>query len=151
MEIQCQFGYLDWTHNPNLYSCLVTSASITEPNTEIKSFKGLHLNGKNNNDVQGITFSNTDVRYFPRRVDVIFPNLIAFDIENCGLRKVTRRDVKGLESLEDFSLYKNELTSIPSDLFVGFHKLKMISLFEPQLSAVQASSRKWIDSRSTQQ
>lgn len=138
MEIQCRFEYINWTHNPKLYTCFVTSATITEPNTEIKFFKGAHQLGKDNKNVQGIKFLNTDVRYFPRRLETIFPNLIAFDIENCGLRKVTRRDVKGLENLEDFSLYENELTSLSSDLFGGFHKLKMISLNDNKLEILSS-------------
>lgn len=40
---------------------------------------------------------------------------------------ITSDDLNGLENLEQFYVGKNQLTSLPDDLFVGMSKLTMVS------------------------
>lgn len=108
------------------YSGIINAASITEPRTEIKTIKGKHLPGKTNADVQFLCFQNADVNYLPRGLNLIFPNLISLEIYNCGLKEISRKDLIGLRQLRSLSVHKNELTSLPYDLFVDKPNLKKI-------------------------
>lgn len=138
MELKCNFKIGNWTHNPKLYTCTVTATNITEPNTDIISVLGQHAPGMSNKDVKAVDFRDSTVNYFPRRLDVIFPNLIALQIRNCDLKKISRRDLNGFEKLVDVCFPRNSLTSVPNDLFVGFHKLKMISLNDNKLERLSS-------------
>lgn len=128
MEIDCRFALTGWENNSILYTCEVTAASITEPHTDIANFKGRHILGKSNIDVKAISFKHTQVKYFPRRISDFFPNLIALQIENCGLTSISRRDLNELQNLNDVSIFDNDLVELPNDLFKNFDKLTMISL-----------------------
>jgi Leucine-rich repeat (LRR) protein len=129
MEIKCKFGGLIWSRtNVSYYGCEVKEASITEPGTEIKGFDGEHQQGKTNFDVENLWFNNTSVEHFPRGLSKIFPNLKVLDIKNCGLKKISRNNLKGLEDLEVICIRSNNLRSLPSDLFKGMTNLKDIFL-----------------------
>lgn len=52
MELKCVFSI----DPKDLYTCIVKSASITEPNMTIKSVQGTHMEGKNNAHVKNICF-----------------------------------------------------------------------------------------------
>jgi hypothetical protein len=64
-----------WLVGITKYTCKVTEASITNPETTIKSFIGNHKPGKINKDVEAIYFLGTKVEYFPRGLHLIFPRL----------------------------------------------------------------------------
>lgn len=96
MDIDCQFGFNQY----EMYSCFVTSAVITNPFHVIKLFKGVHLDGKSNEDIILISFDKTNVEYFPRDLHKHFPNLKRVYISECGLKEILRWDLKGLCGLQ---------------------------------------------------
>jgi Leucine-rich repeat (LRR) protein len=139
MEIACEFAVFTWNRTEaNYYGCSVIEASITKPGTEIKAFVGEHDEGKTNNDVEMISFEDTVVEYIPRSLHKIFPIFKVLQIENCGLKQITRKDFKGLENLEILFLDKCKLRSLPADLFEGMVKLKEISLYKNQLEILSS-------------
>jgi hypothetical protein len=111
----------------------VRQASITFPGATVKSAVGKHERGKYNNDVEAITFRNTNVSYLPRNITKIFPNVKQLSVYNCGLLLLTREDLMGLENLEVLVICGNRLQSLPSDLFVGMQKLRKISFYSNRL------------------
>lgn len=129
MKIKCEFKYRGWSDDCkiNLYTCFVASAAITERDTQLTCFDGVHLSGKDNSDVQAIYFSNVIVHYFPRGLNELFPQLIALQITDCGLKTISRADLIGLEALEILTIDKNKLRSIPSNLLTGMCELTRIS------------------------
>ncbi|CRL03106.1 CLUMA_CG016755, isoform A [Clunio marinus] len=130
MEISCYYQQLDWAGFPDSYTCTVTSATITEEGIEIKDFIGEHMEGKSNKDVTALRFNNTVVSFFPRGIFKTFPNLKVLEIHNCGLKKVSRSDLEGLETLKTFYLQKNRLKTLPIDLFDDMRDLQRIFLSE---------------------
>lgn len=120
MELFCDFD------NSSDYCCNVKSAAITQPLTEIKSVNGDHHSNKTKEDVKFLKFEKTVVNFFPRGINLIFPNLNKLVIFNCGLKKISRQDLIGFEKLEHLSLSKNKLTALPNDLFVDMTNLKWI-------------------------
>lgn len=151
MELNCNFFSQVWMENQSaelqypLYTCKVTSASISEPNTRISSFNGVHLPGKSDLDVEGLSFDDTEVKYFPRDLFLVFPNLTAIAITNCGLKVITRRDLVGLNNLTSFNVRENELKSVPSNLFTNMKKLRRISFGMNKLESVSVELFKNLD------
>lgn len=119
MEVRCQFN----KSFDDCYTCFVNSISITKPKTEIKSFKGDHEQGKDEFDVEAISFINTKVHF---NLYKSFPNLKALKIENCELKEITRDDLAGLKNISKLGLNKNQLKSLPDDLFEGMKNLQWI-------------------------
>lgn len=129
MDVKCKYI---WPINRcsighQLYTCQVTSASITQSDSRtIQSFSGNHLTGKSNDDVVAVWFKKTVVQFFPQGLHRIFPNLISVRIDNCELKEITRDDLTGLQNLEMIYLANNQLTTLPSNLFQNMPKLKKI-------------------------
>jgi hypothetical protein len=138
MEIECEYKDLIGESGKQ-YFCYVTSATITKPDTKIESFIGVHKSGKSDNDVKGNKFDNTVVEYFPKNLHKIFPQLNSVVISNCGLKRITRNDLNGLENISEFYLDGNQLRSLPVDLFVNMKKLKEISFRNNKLEFVSSS------------
>lgn len=126
-----------WNSSPiEIYTCKITSASITSDCRTINSFIGAHSVGKSDRDVKAVWFYNTNVHFFPRGLHKYFPDLTFICISNCGLKEITRDDLKGLENLEYLSLTSNPLTSLPSNSFENMPKLRRIVLNDNQLEFV---------------
>lgn len=139
MELRCEFQNLVWYHAPSdLYTCIITSAAITKPNTKIESIQGTHQPDKSNSDVEAILFSRTLVQYFPRGLSKVFPNLRALQIERCGLMEISRRDLIGLEGLEAIAIRYNGLKSLPNNLFTNMSKLTRISFLNNWLESLSS-------------
>lgn len=138
MEIDCAFKNICWLDVQNIYTCVVDSAFVTTPNILIKSFNGVHEPGKCDVDVEGIMFSNTVVECFPKGLFVTFPNLIFLKIERCGLKRISQRDLIGLENLKTLHLVGNQLKSLPNDLLTRMKKLERISFAANKLENVSS-------------
>lgn len=128
----CEFKTDSWEVEgiiaEDFYICQVTDAEIDTPGTilEAKFFDGVHKEGKTNEDVKMLQFVELGIKYFPRGLDKIFPNLVGIDIDKCQLMEISNNDFEGLRHLEYLFLYKNKLTSLPTDLFVNMSKLKAV-------------------------
>lgn len=138
MEIVCEFKYATWEDKTTKYYCSVTSSSITKPNTRIKSFTGVHVPGKSDNDVDAISFLNCTVEYFPKGLDQIFPRLEFIEMTRCGLKEITRKDLQNLEKFQGIYLESNELVSLPSNLFTNMRRLKRLSFYGNKLSSLSS-------------
>lgn len=113
-----------------------TPRQYWKPNTEIEAVEGTHLEGKCNEDVTWIQFLNLNIKYFPRGLGKLFPNLRIFEITSCDLTEIKRDDLVGVEHLEEFIVSSNQLTSLPSDLFFGMQKLKIITFRNNKLESI---------------
>lgn len=129
MEIEC-----DYINSRCVkYSCYVHTSSITEPSTAVKSFNGGHQSGKGNGDVEAVWFSCTTVEYFPINLQMHFANMKILTINQCGLKEISRDDLIGLDRLVDLDLSKNELTTLPDDLFVDMPNLIRVYMYENKI------------------
>lgn len=139
MEVQCVFKPLLVYEGSARYTCKVSSISITNQFTRIRSFKGIHEEGKSNDDVQAVQFASTRVDFLPWRLTSVFPQLKHLTIIDCGLKSITRKDLIGLENLISLDLGNNQLTTIPNDLFVNMSGLKQLCLFNNKLERMSAA------------
>jgi BTB/POZ domain len=137
MELKCEFSS-DTYYDYKFYTCVVKEASITKPYTKIKDIIGEHQPGKSHEDVEAIMFTGANVHSFPRGLTKIFPALKVLKMCNCGLKSITRDELKGLEKLEILELCCNQLQWLPSNLLVGMTKLKRISFYNNALQRVSS-------------
>lgn len=144
MEVNCEFSYGNWSGNPTmrLYTCNVSKASITEVNTTIRKFIGIHQEGKSDNDVEALLFNGTIVKFFPRGLFKIFPKLLALQISDCQLQSITRDDLHGLETLVSISLFKNNLKSLPEDLLHNMRNLKRLTCMHNEIDCLSSQMLK---------
>jgi hypothetical protein len=131
MKVECDFEFIDFFDRTNhkyvkKYSCVVLAASVSKPGEKIDAFIGDHKRGKTFSDVEVIQFKDTNVQFFPRGLNHTFPRLKSVIIMNCGLKRMYRKDLDGLESLAELNLNRNELDSLPSDLFINMKDLKYV-------------------------
>lgn len=144
MKVNCSFKNIT-LGNSTVYTCIVIvesqckyNAPNTKPNMEIKSFHGVHQPGRSSSDVKAISFERSFDRFFLRGLHMIFPNLESLKINDVGLSKLTRRDLIGLENLQELQLCSNNLTTLPNNLFADMRKLKKISLAQNQIDNISS-------------
>lgn len=131
MEIKCEFTY-DQPEGCEFdffgkYICLVSSASISGKSTKVKAFKGKHVEGRSDNDVDGIIFQNTQVNYIPRGLHSIFRRMTFLCVTHCGLKELKREDLRGLEKLKVLVIASNQFKSLPDNVFAKMSELEMVS------------------------
>lgn len=123
MKLDCEIK-----HVGGIYTCDVTAADITKPVVGKTEFNDIvHAGSESNKDVKRIRIDNTIVYFFPRGLHYTFPNLTRLAIRACGLQSICRADLNGLETLEYLHLARNQLKSVPSNLFTGMINLRGIS------------------------
>lgn len=122
MEVNCAFSVVD----SNKYYCNIENISITSPETRIVAIKGQHEIGQSNKDVIDVCIAHSTIEHFPRNLGKLFPNMVHLSIENCGLKTISRKDLKGLGNLEVLRLNRNDLIFLPNDLFRDMKKLHSI-------------------------
>lgn len=125
MEIECKFYHTFVPSIHRLYTCVVTSAEISEPRTIVKAFNGTHIAGKRNEDVGGIHFFTAKVKHLPLGLPGIFPNLRYLCLNDTGLETLRRADLIGLQSL-------------PSDLLMGMSKLRVMLCDQNQIEEMSS-------------
>ena len=122
MEFQCNFSI----HKSFGYVCKpINSNIIALPGTEI-AIQGSHLANKSNKDVKYFACAYMRLSYLPAGLNAHFPNLNHLNLNYCGLRAISRKDLFGLEKLECLRLIGNSLSVLPNDLFNDLTELKYI-------------------------
>lgn len=141
MDVYCEFANIPWEHLGMKYTCVIKETSgidIRMPGTMVKSFKGIHQAGKWNKDVEAIAFNDVVVEYFPQILSDTFPNLTAIQLRKCGLKTITKQDLKGLDKLEMLWLPYNQVTFLPNDLFENTPRLRTVSFFDNWIENVDS-------------
>lgn len=140
MNLKCDYVLETIVGFPNqLYLCDVTSANIKNIDDRlIASFTGVHKDGKNRYDVEGVRFIRAVVEFFPDGLQHIFPSIVFLSIYKSKLKEITREDLKDLRNLEVIYLRYNLLTTLPNNLFEDMPKLKSINFYGNKLKFVSS-------------
>lgn len=96
--------------------------NIDTTHKRIKSFKSID-NGCET--IRHIFFNRGKMTKFPCELGEIFPNLKFIDIWNCGLKKISKDDLKSFPMLERLDLERNKLKFVPGDLFENNPKIRI--------------------------
>lgn len=144
MEIKCQFKKCTWRDGER-YTCYITSATIKKPRMVIKAINGIHQKGMTDEEVTAVAFEEIVVEYFPLGLDAFFPNLTAVQVSYCGLKKITRDDLAGLENLVILSFPVNKLTSLPDELFKDMSMLQWAIFRDNELRSLSVKLLESLD------
>lgn len=136
--VSCTFKDVVWGEQTH-YTCYMSFyPPIVKANTRIGVLKGVHKAGKSNKDVTAISLTKTFVEFVPRGLNVHFENVEILEIDEGGLRKLSPRDLIGLEGLKEIYLTSNCLTSLPDNLLRNLRKLEKISFAFNKLEFLSA-------------
>lgn len=127
MASSCSFSDEIW-FTPDLkfesvYTCLPKSE--LGPSTRNHFFN--QQNGKSDSDVKAVLYNDVVMNFFPRNLSGVFTNLTRLTVKNCGLERLSRENLRGLENLDTLGVENNKLKALPDDLFVDMRKLRLIS------------------------
>lgn len=145
MQCRCKFSNGFYGHFTNEeyisgYICKVEKTT-SEGSWGIENvlFTGKHVQGNTNSDVKIFIIHNQPFEGgFPRTLRDMFPNLKFITINGCGLKKISKSDLTGFESLELLDLQKNNLTSLPDDLFAEMKNLRLIKFNDNQIGRLSS-------------
>lgn len=108
-----------------VYTC--TARVLFDGNQNVTSVYGSHQSGKGNGNVQGLTLSSQDLPFVPTNIQSFFANVLALDLDTNVISSINNKHLKQFPNLQLFSIWKNRITSIDSNLFDGLTSLKFIS------------------------
>lgn len=128
-----------YSNHENGLKCTITSVNIAEANTSIASVIGdFPANNLTAANVTWFHIENQIVKFFPKNLRKLFPNLARISIRNCGLLEVMRTDLKEHENLVTLELDHNKLTTLHNDLFYDMKKLQHLHLNNNKLRYMTA-------------
>jgi hypothetical protein len=90
---------------------------------------GEHEEGRSNEDVEAVKFSDFKLSQFPRNIGKYFPNLKALTVNNCALINVSKFDLMGLKQLRQLTLNGNSISTLPNNLFENTPALEFVSFY----------------------
>lgn len=109
--------------------CYHKPITITTKNVELSS-KG------HNHGITKLLFLGDTITFLPKKIAVVFPDLISLKVGPSHLVNITKDDFKGLDKLTSLILWGNEIEEIQPDTFsdllqleelnLGFNKIKLI-------------------------
>jgi hypothetical protein len=82
---------------------------VAKPGVKVRAIVGKHEQESSGKDVTAIEFSCARMLYVPQGIDKFFKSLSCLEIENCGLKTLSRDDLFGLESLKVLLVRSNKL------------------------------------------
>ena len=98
--------------------------------------EGHHTSFQTNNAVIGFCSEYKTIKYFPRGLEKVFPNIKSIYIWHAGLKQIEQADLEPLRSLVDFDVWGNEIKEIPKDLFKYNTELKHISFTDNRITFI---------------
>ncbi|CRK91377.1 CLUMA_CG005050, isoform A [Clunio marinus] len=133
-DFTCEWYPAKWRALGELKNCYGRQISILNPKTIIESVNG--DKDSTYDDIEGFWIENEVVNYVPEKVTTFLPNIKAFGIDNCGLKIITKDDLKPFTKLIRFEVHRNELQYLESDLFTYNKELKFVTVFDNNLMVV---------------
>lgn len=126
------------------YGCSVKSAEITE-RCEIDRFDRSLLNRLNNvrgfsdKDVYFLEFTDHSiVNYLPRNLHHHFRYLKKLTVHRAELKKISSRDLRGLDHLETLNVSENNIKELLHDLFFYTKRLRVIIFYKNKLEHISS-------------
>lgn len=126
-SLNCTFNILIPVAVGEIYHC--NGKRIGTGNDEILvSVNGIHLPGKRNGDVKGLTVSNNLLAFIPVNIDEFFPNILYLDFSLNQISFVNSSHLIPFPNLIRLNLNSNKMVQLESKLFSGSRSIKFINL-----------------------
>lgn len=136
LDLICEFVMDHWHTVGIIKTCYAKGLNTKSPQTYIEGVDELIEPA---NDVKGFFIENEVCHYVPKRIAEFFPGLIAFGVQESGLKHISKSDLEHFPGLIRAVLRNNELDYLEGDLFAFNRKLKSVSLADNKLKFVSPS------------
>lgn len=123
------------------YNCIVAAIEF-DGSLDVTGIRGSHLDGKNNQDVQGFAvagYRNYSIREFktiPKNITNFFPNVDAIDWISGNLTKITSENLKPFSNLLWLYVSNNNIEQLDSDLFQHAPKMRLVVFYGNKIQHV---------------
>jgi hypothetical protein len=115
IDLHCEYHKNFWTPFGSLKECLVRNLTVSTPHKNIASV-GNHF--VNNDEVKSFhIYDSPSCLYIPFGIEKFFSNIEVLSVNFCGLKIVTKEDLKPLKHLRGLYLQHNEIEILGNDLF----------------------------------
>lgn len=139
MEFQCNFKTIfSRAALGSVYRCSVKKILRSSTLQKTIIITGKHEANQSNNDVTDFIIGSVLLDELPKNVFKDFPKLRHVKIDRCGLKKISREDLVGLENLETLQVVNNNLTFLPDDLFADMKRLRRIDFSNNRLERLSS-------------
>jgi hypothetical protein len=129
------------------YCCAEQSLQITQRGQQMTSASSI----SNLNAIEGLEFFSMTVNFVPRFDETLAKNLKSLRITLCNLKEIKQEDLAQFPLMESLSLWINDLTTLPGNLFDRNTKIKFIAMQSNKYTSIGAeilkplTSLEWAD------
>lgn len=138
-KLRCNFTVVTWNGIGDLYTCNGENTVETE-NNSITSIEGSHQKHKTNKGVKALQVDRRTWNYLLDGVGHFFPNIVNLQVMRCKLKRLSKKNFKGLSKIEYLNFRINDLQVIEEDTFDYCRSVTEIYINENQLTSVHRSS-----------
>lgn len=153
LNLECEFIRSEWFDVGELDNCYARNIEVRDPLVKVDSING---NGSQVlSYVKGFWIEKEVVEFLPESLGKFLPSLLAFGMDNTGLKRLSKLNLQPFTAIQRFAFYRGELEYLESDLFTYNKNLQSISLTDnnmliighsifdhlPQLYSVQVKLR----------
>lgn len=139
VSLSCSVGNQEWEHIGTLLTCLNEDIKVDHPDTEIDEL--LDFYGQDISDIsaiEGLEFKKTTVKFIPKGIKRVCPQLKALLFQNTGIVSVKIDDMKQFgDDLEYVSFRVNNIITLDANIFAVNFNLKFISFQSNKLRFIE--------------
>lgn len=134
VSIQCVYSNFNHFYYGPKWTCSLSSnPDITQPGVTITDIKN---KAARNDEVEFFVAIAKTIRYFPRGLDRLFPNLYGLRFENTQLSFLSKEDLEPFPQLKYLIIYANRLEYIAEDLLENNPLLEVVSFRSNQIKYI---------------
>lgn len=130
----------------NKYACEVTEIKNPE-HVEVTEVLGEHLNGKPNSDVEAFFLMEKSLRFFPKKLDTFFPNIMIMKVSGNQITSISPEDLAPWSNLRIFFAESNRIETLDGDIFkynlnvsqISFQHNSIIQFEHKYLNALESA------------
>lgn len=134
LTVDCVYEELNWAGVIRSYTC---SGTVTGTGNRVLNIRGVHLPGRSNLDVTGVSIYNSQLtNRIPGNFDNFFPTVQAVDWVFGDLTQLSANDLRQFPGLQWLSVFGNRLTSLDTTLFASTPNIRWVDLSNNQIANV---------------
>ena len=119
------------------YSCWILFYDLTQlSQTSDFQITGNHKSNRTDNDVVNIKITNSKIPFIIKELFVKFPNALAFEMNEAGLKEIKSDDFKNAGNVELVYLTNNQINSIPAHGFTGLKNMNELLIQSSHVSKI---------------
>jgi hypothetical protein len=100
------------------------------------TFVGSHTQCRSNQHVKKLRFKRCVLLKVPADMTDIFPDLQCLKITKCGLKSISRLELRSMPRLRDLRIEDEPIEHVPGDLLVDLWELKALSLRNNKIRSI---------------